>query len=304
MHAHLQALSTPIIQALSPADPRPRGFDIEVPLGAGAVVEARVDTYSDRLRCDHPQVADGQDLGEALKLSAEEADRGRIVVLAPAELASGLERADFEREALIPGFYEGEQDCAVLGYTLDQERAESGFAAEVARVDALIQQGPQRPARRRPAVETERATPEDAEHIAELIAETFTQYPTPSGVPGYIEGAIEEGVPFRVVREDDELIACASADLIRGAKTAELTDCATRPSCRGRGLMQAILTDLMGDLRDLGYPTAFTLARARVPGVNLAFQRLGFGYRGRMTRSCRIGGGLEDMNVWSRRLAS
>ena len=63
-----------------------------------------------------------------------------------------------------------------------------------------------------------------------------------------------------------------------------------------------VLADLVGDLRDLNYPTAFTLARAQVPGVNLAFERLGFELRGRMTQSCRIGTDLEDMNVWSQRL--
>lgn len=267
-------------------------------------MEARVDTYSDRLRCDHPEVTDGERLGEALKLTAEAADRGRIVVLARTAVAEGLERAEFAREALIPGFYAGGEDCAVLGYALDEQRADPGFAAEVARVDALIHEGARRPSRPHMPVETARAEPEDAGGIAELIAETFAQYPTPSGVPDYIEDAIHDGVPFRVVREDDEIIACASADLVRDARTAELTDCATRPGCRGRGLMQAILGDLMGDLRDMGYPTAFTLARARIPGVNLAFQRLGFDYRGRMTRSCRIGGGLEDMNVWSRWLAA
>ena len=52
----------------------------------------------------------------------------------------------------------------------------------------------------------------------------------------------------------------------------------------------------------MGYPTAFTLARASVPGINLAFWRLGFVWRGQMASSCRIGGGIEDMNVWSRPL--
>ena len=47
---------------------------------------------------------------------------------------------------------------------------------------------------------------------------------------------------------------------------------------------------------------AFTLARARIPGMNLAFQRLGFTHRGTMAQSCRIGDGIEDMNVWSRAL--
>ena len=87
---------------------------------------------------------------------------------------------------------------------------------------------------------------------------------------------------------------------MRGAKTAELTDCATDPAHRGRGYMQQILLGLVRDVDALGYPTVFTLARARVPGVNLAFQRLGFELRGRMAQSCRIGDGIEDMNIWSR----
>ena len=56
----------------------------------------------------------------------------------------------------------------------------------------------------------------------------------------------------------------------------------------------------LADLRALGYPTAFTLARAAIPGVNLAFQRLDFQLRGTMPQSCRIGEGIEDMNIWSR----
>ncbi|MDF1564668.1 MAG: GNAT family N-acetyltransferase [Deltaproteobacteria bacterium] len=289
------------VHALSPEDPRPRGFPVKIPLPEEAPVTARVDLYSDRLRCDHPRAHNGEALGLALVAEAEEQRRGRIVVLASEEVSEGLEAVGYETEAVMPGFYRGEDDCAVLAYALDGERSDGGHPLEVARVDALIERGP-RPGRTHLPVETHRATPADAPEIAELIAETFEQYPTPSGNPEYIAGAIEEGTPFRVVRDQGEVVACASADLIREARTAELTDCATLPEARGRGYLQAILEDLMGDLRDLDYPTAFTLARARIAGVNLAFQRLDFEYRGRMTRSCRIGEGLEDMNVWSRSL--
>ena len=58
----------------------------------------------------------------------------------------------------------------------------------------------------------------------------------------------------------------------------------------------------MEDLRQMNYPTAFTLARARIPGVNIVFQRLGFEFQGRMRSSCLIGDGIEDMNILSRAL--
>ncbi len=284
-----------------PDDPAPRGFTVQVPVAGESNVDAVVDLYSDRLRCDHPNVDDGRALGRALTHQAVRESCGRVVVLVHEELAAGLRAAGYEQEATMPGFYSGDGDCAVMGLALDDSRSLSADAAALQKVERLLRDAP--PERSRPLIETERAIVGDGEAIAQLITETFDHYPTPSGVSAYIEQHIEDGTPFRLVREGDKVIACASADLVPEARTAELTDCATSPEHRGRGLMQAILADLVGDLEDLGYPTAFTLARAQVPGVNLAFQRLGFELRGRMAQSCRIGTGLEDMNVWSRRLA-
>ncbi len=291
------------MQALpTPTDPAPRQRILRLDLpDDGPPVVAHDDFYSDRVRCDHPPVGtDGLALGDALIEAAGALHRGRVVVLAPAPLADGLTDAGLTQEAVIPGFYGGTGDCVVHGFFTDLARGELARPDEVAGIRALLDQRPR--ARARAHVVTTRATAQDASAIADLIADTFDHYPTPSGVPDYIAEAIEDGVPFRFVREGGEMVACASADLVPSARTAELTDCATRPASRGRGYMQAILTDLMDDLRDMDYPTAFTLARARVPGVNLAFQRLGFALHGTMVNSCRIGGGLEDMNIWSRHL--
>lgn len=260
------------------------------------------DPYSDRVRCDHPRCDDGAELGRALKRLADKAGRGRIVALVPASLSDDLEATGYEIDGLMPGFYRGDEDCAVMGLATDPERATLANPLEVSRVDSLIEEAP--PAKERDPVGTVLATETDAEAIAELLGETFREYPTPSSDPDYVRAQIREGVPFRLVHDNGELVACASADLVRHAKTAELTDCATKPTHRGRGYMQFILSDLICDVRGLGFPTVFTLARARIAGVNLAFQRLGFELRGRMNQSCRIGGGIEDMNIWSRRTAA
>lgn len=283
-----------------PTDPTPRSSSLSLGLIDGARVIASDDEFSDRLRCDHPTVPCGEVLAEALIETAGELGRGRIVVLGHERLEPGLTAAGFAVEARIPGFYQGEAACTVAGLALRPDRAELANPLEVQRVHDLIGEGPR--SGRQEIAETMRATTADADDIARLIAETFDEYPTPSGHPGYVAGQIEDGTPFRLVRSGDDVVACASADLCVEARTAELTDCATRPDHRGRGLMQAVLGDLMEDLRAMDYPTAFTLARARIPGVNLAFERLGFALRGTMTQSCRIGGGLEDMHVWSRAL--
>jgi len=288
---------------LSPTDPTPRTEPIDVALPTGEEIAAVVDFYSERVRCDHPDVHDGAALGDALREEAEATGSGRVVVLTNDELVPGLEASGYTCEAVMPGFYNGERDCAVLGLALEAEREVLGDEAAVARVEEILE-AKRGTTARAVDVETHRAEVDDAEAIAALIAETFSQYPTPSGDPDYIAKSIARGTPFRTVEVEGRVVACASADLVREAQTAELTDCATLPTFRGHGFMRALLTDLMGDLEYIGYPTAFTLARAVEPGINVAFQRLGFELRGRMVRSCRIGGGLEDMNVWSRRLAA
>jgi hypothetical protein len=52
------------------------------------------------------------------------------------------------------------------------------------------------------------------------------------------------------------------------------------------------------DLRDMGFMTAFSLARAKSFGMNVALSRHGYEYFGRMINNCRIMGSFEDMNIW------
>ncbi len=291
-------------QLLPPDDPTPRYRIRERALPGGEVVAYRDDPYSDRIRCDHPDVDDGEALGRALLEEARRKGRTRVVLLAPARLADGARAAGLRPEATMPGFYRGEDDCAVLGQALTAARGRPSDPDAARWVDDLVRtHRDDDAARGRTLPDTERATEQDARAIASLLNASFTYYPTPSGVPEVIADQLAEGIPFRVARgAEGQVVACASADLVRTARTAELTDCATRPDHRGQGLMQALLRGLLDDLRELGYPTAFTLARARQPGVNLGFLRVGFRYRGRMPQSCRIGDGIEDVNVWSRRL--
>jgi len=282
--------------ALTPTDTVRHRLQVD-----GTEVSVTQDPYSDRVRCDHPSPdVDAVALGETLKSFADEQGLSRVVVLTPADAAEGLMHTGFQCEATMPGFYSGENDCAVLGLALDDDRADLANPTEVARVQQLLDET--RPASVRVRHETTLASVDDAPRIAQLLGETFAEYPTPSDDPAYVAKQIEDGTPFRFVEQGGDVVACASADLVTTAETAELTDCATRPKARGQGLMQSLLLDLMEDLRKLAYPTAFTLARAREAGMNIAFQRLGFVHRGTMVQSCRIGNGIEDMNVWSRAL--
>lgn len=144
--------------------------------------------------------------------------------------------------------------------------------------------------------------PRDAEEIAGLMSSTFREYPDPI-TPEGVARAIDDGTRhFRVVRDRSRaIVASASAEIDAARRSAELTDCATVPSARGKGLMSVILQALEGDLdRDLGIRSHYTLARADETAMNCAFAKLGWLYTGRLVNNCRMPNGWESMNIWCR----
>jgi putative beta-lysine N-acetyltransferase len=98
------------------------------------------------------------------------------------------------------------------------------------------------------------------------------------------------------------LIALASAEIDRRNENAEMTDFATRPDCRGRGLANYLLAQAETAAEQLGVKTAYTIARAYSPGMNITFARNGYTFSGTLTHNTQISGKLESMNVWYKAL--
>lgn len=287
------------------------------------IVRVIDDKYSDRVRCDHPNTSQGEAIAFFLAGAAHCLGRTKVLTMVEESLAGELIEQGFILAGTMPRFYRGKKGCSVLTYNLDEGRKSKANPKEFSRVEAIVDkvehledsfikerydhlddmEGPyDEESQPDIDVKTVLAMPKDAERLANLIDQTFDDYPTPSHDPNYVRAQIESGVPFRYIEEDGIMVACASADLVPDALTAELTDCATLPQHRKKGYMMALLTDLMWDLEQRDYHSAFTYARARVPGINILFKRLGFKYCGCIHQSCRIGEGLEDMNMWIRDL--
>lgn len=139
---------------------------------------------------------------------------------------------------------------------------------------------------------------EDAQEMAKLYAEVFETYPNPMDQPNYIQKVMKENVFFKVILYRGKIVSAASADMDVKNLNAEITDCATLPAHRGKGLMGALMVDLEKDLNKKGYLTLFTMARAISVGMNIAFARQNYKYTGRVIKNCNISGGFEDMNIW------
>lgn len=148
-----------------------------------------------------------------------------------------------------------------------------------------------------------RAGPDDADAISALLGEVFPDYPTPTD-PATVRRQIEQAANvYRLMLDrDGRLAAAASAEIDHARRSAELTDCATRPEHRGAGLMAWLLRELERDMvRDFGITDLYTIARADEVGMNCVFSKLGWIYTGRLVNNCRMPGGWESMNLWCRR---
>ena len=147
---------------------------------------------------------------------------------------------------------------------------------------------------------SEIARVEDSGEIAQLLDQTFEDYPTPISQEVVAEQIAEELNLFRVVRTlEGDMAAVASAEMDHQRGSAEMTDCATRPDFRGQGLMAYILRTLERDVyRRHDISDLYTIARADEVGMNCVFSKLGYSFEGRLVNNCRMPNGWESMNVW------
>jgi putative beta-lysine N-acetyltransferase len=144
------------------------------------------------------------------------------------------------------------------------------------------------------------------EHIPGLVTlyrRVFETYPSPLTHPDFIHHTMCRNILYRVIlNPDGDVVSAASADMDAKHSNAELTDCATLDSERGKGLMLHLLRRLEDDLRERKVVTGYTLARAMSLGMNRVFYRLGYEYSGRLVNNCDIYGSFEDLNIWVKRL--
>ncbi len=207
-------------------------------------------------------------------------------------------RNGFIIEGIINGFFIGE-DAFCISYFLEPQRQASPLSLEA---DSILCQCKNHAERLSHQYKIRPANVGDITKMIKLFSTVFETYPSPVFSREYLKMAMSEQVLFKVAEEDGEIISIASADMDKYNLNAEITDCATYPEYRGKGLLASLIASLETDLKAKGFLTAYSLARAINPGINKALSRQGYKYGGRLLNNCHICGGFEDMNIWSKNL--
>lgn len=244
--------------------------------------------------------ADMPELPERLVAFARTRGYGKIFAVTPADATAGFLDAGYLREAAIRGYFRGEMDADLLGFYLDPDRARRD-ETETDRILELAMQKAREPVAPPPLPESwtlRAARPEDAEDMAGLYRVVFETYPFPIHDPAYLRQTMAEHILYYGIWRDRELVALSSAETRPDALSVEMTDFATHPGARGASLARHLLSRMDEELAGKGYRTAYTIARAASPGMNICFARGGYAWGGTLWNNTQICGRLEHMNVW------
>jgi putative beta-lysine N-acetyltransferase len=206
----------------------------------------------------------------------------------------------FRTEATVPDFFRGRDDVTFMGKYFVAERVTEPHPQRVRQVLEVARSKEEEAAPEAFAGELScrRLLPADCEAMAELYREVFASYPFPIHEPDYLKQTMTSHVIYLGIYAGPRLVAIASAELDRENRNAEMTDFATLPEQRGRGLANRLLAELEQVAAAEGIRTAYTIARAYSFGMNITFAKNGYQYAGTLTRNTQISGELESMNVW------
>ncbi len=257
---------------------------------------------SDRIYLMKLAPADTGTIIEQLNELAHERQYSKIFCKVPSDQVTRFQAADYQQEALIPNFYQGQQDMAFMSRFVQPERGQL-TTAQQARIDKVLNI-----AKQKAEIPTTSPSPEhlrpltttDAPTLARLYDRVFPSYPFPITNPQYLRDTMATHIHYFGVFENRELISASSAETDAAEANAEMTDFATLPDHRGQGLALHLLSRMEHDLRDYGFQTLYTIARAVSASMNVTFARAGYQFAGTLVHNTQISGSIESMNVWYR----
>ena len=144
----------------------------------------------------------------------------------------------------------------------------------------------------------------DLPTMASIYKTVFPTYPFPVHDVGYLAETMCGNVDYYGVEVDGELVALSSSEMDLEAGNSEMTDFATLPSWRGRGFAVHLLKRMEKDAPARGIKTAYTIARALSPGMNITFAKRHYCFGGMLVNNTNISGKIESMNIWHKPLPS
>jgi len=256
---------------------------------------------SNRIYLIHMGEANPKEIIAVLHKMAAEQGYTKIFAKVRKNQAGAFLHQGYRIEAAIPLFYQSQDEAVFLGRYLSPDRSE---LKQPEQIDAYLRLADSH-ASQQPALvflpkeaHIRVCTPEDTEEMSVLYKSIFETYPFPIHDSGYIRDTMQSHILYFSVELSGRLIALSSADMSPSSRNVEMTDFATDPAWRGHGLAVCLLARMEQEMVLRNITTAYTIARALSPSMNITFSKMGYHYAGTLVNNTNIAGRIESMNVW------
>jgi putative beta-lysine N-acetyltransferase len=255
--------------------------------------------YNDRIYLMRLADHASEDFPRQLIRLAETKGYAKIFAKVPKDASAAFMQAGFMIEAEIPGFFSGRTGALFMGYYLQDARKQED---DVARLENILHIA--RDKRKTtvpppdPRFRLRQCLRDDVPAMAAIYQQTFASYPFPVHDAGYLLETMRSHVAYFGAEIDGGLTALASAEMDRTASNVEMTDFATLPEQAGNNLSLHLLYRMEKAMQEQDIRTAYTIARAASPAMNITFARAGYIFAGRLKNNTNISGRIESMNVW------
>ncbi|ACV61521.1 GCN5-related N-acetyltransferase [Desulfofarcimen acetoxidans DSM 771] len=259
----------------------------------------RITVYEFSLRLDNGI----EEMIQILTEKASEYQLDKIWLKARARWKEKFLRSKMKLEASIPGYYGGVETAMVFAkYLTVRRETPSGLSNKNHAIKPVYNalRGTHSDSAVPHGVIIKQGEAANCRDLASLYSKVFATYPFPIFNSDYLAHTMDQNVYYVLALYNNEIVAAASAEINTLDKNAEVTDFAVLPEWRGRRLASCLLLHMEDVLKNTEIKCLYTIARSSSVGMNKVFANFGYGFGGVLINNCNIGGGFEDMNVWSK----
>jgi lysine 2,3-aminomutase len=247
--------------------------------------------------------SDAPDIVETLDSIASKERYSKITAKVAARFYDIFVDKGYETEATVPQLYSGKETGYFMAKFLDEKRAVRTNVSLLKDVlKKALAKEPYQDSDDEAPYFIRKCVPEDAENMAAIYEDVFLTYPFPINEPAYIACSMQDNISYYGAWYEDQLVAISSAEQYAEHKFVEMTDFATLPSHQGKGIASILLSKMEREMRENGFLTSYTSARAVSYGINGVFSKAGYKFAGTLINNTSIGGHIEHMNIWYKQL--
>jgi len=259
---------------------------------------------SDRIYLMHLGNANPDTLASDLIKFARKKNYTKIFAKIPADKSDAFMQEGYIKESTILNFYDGRKDVVFASFFLDQQRANPESKDEIENIIslALKKANTNNSKKLSSDFNIRKCNVSDVIEMSKLYKEVFETYPFPIHIPQYLAETMETHIDYFGVWQNKQLVALSSAEMDLQHKCVEMTDFATLPSFRGYGFAYHLLKVMESKMFEKNMKTAYTIARAKSPGMNITFAKKGYEFAGTLINNTNISGSIESMNIWYKAL--